>query len=156
MKRPAFNIEWSAHAYEHKERGEDWFWAVGIIAISLAIVAVIFSDIIFGILILISAFALCLFINRPPEDVHVVINERGVTRGHVHYPYETLKAFWVVEEHNHPKILFHSQKWFMPLIIVPLGHKVDVEALEEKLLQSLPRHFYKVPWLEEMLENLGF
>jgi hypothetical protein len=156
MKRSPFKIEWTAHAYEHKVRSQDWYWAVGIITLSVALAALIFGDIIFGILIIIAAFALTLFINRPPEEVRVVINERGISRDHILYPYESLKAFWINDEHSHPKILLHSQKWFLPLIIVPLGHDVDVEKVENKLLEFLPRHFYKVPWAEEMIEYLGF
>ena len=52
MPQPSFKIEWDAHEYEHKERNRDWFWAVGIISVSLAVVAVIFGNIIFAILIL--------------------------------------------------------------------------------------------------------
>ncbi|MBX4189594.1 hypothetical protein KW785_03320 [Candidatus Parcubacteria bacterium] len=156
MKRASFKIEWDAHAYEHKIRTEDWFWAVGIIAVSVAVASVIFGNIIFGILILVAAFALSLFINRPPEIIHVVVDERGITKGHIRYPYATLHSFWLEEEHSHPKILLRSQKWFLPLIVVPLGEEVNTEKLEETLLQFLPREFHTVPWVERFLEYLGF
>ena len=130
MKRATFKFEWEAHAYEHKIRTQDWFWAVGIIAVSIAIAAIIFGNIIFGILILVSAFALSLYINRPPEIIHVVVDERGIQKGHIFYPYENLHSFWIDEESSHQKILIRSEKWFLPLIIVPLGEKVDTEKLE--------------------------
>ncbi len=156
MKRASFKIEWTAHAYEHKIRTEDWFWAVGIVALSVAIAAVIFGNIIFGILILVSAFALSLFINRPPEIINVAVDERGITKGNIRYPYNTLHSFWIEEDHSHPKILLRSHKWFLPLIVVPLGEKVDTIHLEETLLQFLPREYHHVPWAERFLEYLGF
>jgi len=58
MPRPKFLIEWDAHEYEHRERSPDWFWAVGIISVSVAVAAVIFGNIIFGILVIIAAFTL--------------------------------------------------------------------------------------------------
>src|SRR3989344_5061101 len=90
MPQPSFKIEWDAHEYEHKERSPDWFWAVGIISVSVAIASVIFGNIIFAILVIISAFSLSLFINRPPENAHMVIDERGITKNRTHYPYSTL------------------------------------------------------------------
>ncbi|MDP2642101.1 MAG: hypothetical protein Q8P21_02325 [bacterium] len=156
MPRPNFKIEWDAHEYEHKERSPDWFWAVGIIAISIAIASVIFGNIIFGILVLIGAFALSLFANRPPGTIHIVVDERGVTRAKVRYPYDTLESFWIDTDHPHNKIIIRSKKMFMPLIIVPLGESVDVEELHENLSQFLAEEYHSLPLVEKMLEYLGF
>src|SRR5438034_10739881 len=103
MKKQApspFKIEWEAHQYEYKERSSDWFWAVGIVAVSIAVTSVIFHNIIFGILVLVGAFALALFINREPGVVDVRVDERGVTNDKMHYPYESLHSFWIDEDHS--------------------------------------------------------
>jgi hypothetical protein len=155
MAKETFKIEWDGHEYEHKQRSEDWFWAVGVIAISLAIAAIIFSDIIFGILILLSAFSLCLFINRPPETVHVILNEQGITRGKVQYPFSTLHSFWIDEQHPHQKILLRSQKLLMPLITIPLGN-ADAERVQKTLVRFIPEEFHTTPVAEKLLEYLGF
>ncbi|HEY4503443.1 MAG TPA: hypothetical protein VJC14_03370, partial [Candidatus Paceibacterota bacterium] len=156
MPRPSFRIEWDAHEYEHKERSSDWFWAVGIISVSVAIAATIFGNIIFGILVLIGAFALSLFANRPPSTLHVVVDEKGVTRGKVRYPYSTLVSFWIDTDHPHKKIILRSEKMFMPLIVVPLGNETDVEELHEDLSTSLREEFHSLPFVEKILEYLGF
>ncbi|MDO8589918.1 MAG: hypothetical protein Q7R69_01435 [bacterium] len=156
MPRPSFKIEWDAHEYEHKQRSPDWFWAVGIISISVAIASVIFGNIIFGILVLISAFALSLFINRPPSMLHVVVDEKGVTRGKIRYPFSTLQSFWIDTEHPHKKIIMRSEKLLMPLVIVPLGNETDVEQLHENLSIFLPEEFHSLPFVEKILEYLGF
>ena len=49
MPQPTFKIEWDAHEYEHKERSADWFWAVGIISVSMAVAAIIFGIFFFHI-----------------------------------------------------------------------------------------------------------
>ncbi len=156
MVRPSFKIEWDAHEYEHKERSVDWFWAVGIISVSIAITAIIVGNIIFGILVLISAFALSLFANRLPATIHMIVDEKGVTRGKVLYPYSTLKSFWIDTEHPHKKIILRSEKMFMPLIIVPLGDETLVEKIHEGLSQSLSEEFHSLPFVEKILEYLGF
>lgn len=157
MKKPVpFRIEWDAHEYEHKERNQDWFWAVGIISVSLAVATVIFGNIIFGIFILTAVFSLALFINRPPETVHVIVDEKGVTRGRIHYPYTSLQSFWIDIDHSHPKILLASEKLFMPLIIIPLSPEVDPETLHDTLSKFLSEKYHSLPLVEKLIEYLGF
>src|SRR3990167_8386952 len=156
MQRPSFKMEWDAHEYEHKERSPDWFWAVGIISVSVTIAAVIFGNIIFGILVLIGAFALSLFASRPPHGLRVAVDEKGITKGGVRYPYSTIQSFWIDTEHPHKKIILRSEKLFMPLIIVPLGNEVDTEQLHENLSNFLPEEFHSLPLIERILEYLGF
>ncbi len=155
-KAPSFNIEWTAHEHEHKIRSADWFWAVGIIVVSVAIAAIIFGNVIFGILILVGTFALTLFINREPDFVHCAVSERGVTKENVFYPYDTLDSFWIDLEHSHPKIMLRSKKFFLPLIIVPLDVDADVEKIHESLSEFLTEEPHTLPLVERMLEYLGF
>jgi hypothetical protein len=152
----SFKIEWDAHEYEHKERSQDWFWAVGIVTFAIAMVSVIFGNIIFGIFILTAAFSLALFINRQPETLHVVVDEKGITRDRVHYPYTSLSSFWIDVEHPHNKIILRSEKMLMPLIVIPLEKGVDVERLEETLSQFLKKEYHSLPLVEKILEYLGF
>lgn len=157
MPKPqSFRIEWDAHEYEHKERGQDWFWAVGILTVAIAVTSIIFGNIIFAILVITAVFSLVIFINRPPETIHVIIDEKGVTRGNVHYPYQTLDSFWIDSEHSHPKIILKSKKMLMPLIVVPLGEGLNEDKLEETLLNFLKQEFHSLPLVEKVLEYLGF
>ena len=156
-KKPeSFKIEWEAREYEHKERSRDWFWAVGIVTLAVALTSVILGNIIFAILVLTAVFALAIFINRPPEIIHALVDEQGVTRGHIHYPYETLDSYWLDTEHPHPKIILKSKKLFMPLIVVPIGEKADAERLDQALAKFLKEEFHPLPFVEKVLEYLGF
>lgn len=155
MAKAPFKLEWDAHEYEHKVRSSDWFWAMGIITISAAVASIIFGNIIFAILILVAVFSLSLFINRPPESIHVVIDENGITRGHVRYPYKTLHSFWIDEDHPHRKIILRSHKLLMPLIIVPMAD-TDAEKLRHTLARYIPEEFQSLPFTEKLLEYLGF
>ncbi len=156
MAKETFKIEWDAHEYEHKERSSDWFWAVGIITVAVALTSIILGNIIFALLIIISAFALILFINRPPETLHIIIDEKGITKGPIRYPFDTLHSFYIDIDHPHKKILLRSQKMLMPLIVVPLGEKVDIENVETNLLKFIPQEPLVLPFVEQILEYLGF
>ncbi|MEK7461657.1 MAG: hypothetical protein AAB586_01150 [Patescibacteria group bacterium] len=156
MPQAPFKIEWDAHEYEHKERNTDWFWAVGILSVAIAIASVVFGNMIFGILVLVSAFTLSLFASRPPSVLHIIVDEKGVTRGRVRYPYHVLQSFWIDTDHPHKKIIMRSEKLLMPLIIVPLNDEVDVNQLHENLSKFLTEEFHNLPFIERVLEYLGF
>jgi len=156
MAHSSFLIEWEAYEYEHKERSQDWFWAVGIVTVAIIIAAIIFGNIIFAILILIAVFALSLFINRPPHEIHIAIDERGIIKENVRYPYETLRSFWIDGEHPHPRILVRSEKMLMPIIIVPLPEDIDEDDIRTVLLDHLPEEFHDIPFVERVLEYIGF
>src|SRR3990167_9863026 len=147
MPKPTlrFNIEWDAYEYEHKERSSDWFWATGIIAVAIAIISVIFGNIIFAILVLVGSFSLSLFVNREPEAIRCTIDDTGVTRGKVKYPYSTLSSFWIDTYHSHKKIILKSKKLLMPLIIVPMGNDAPLDELDEILDRFLSREFHSLP-----------
>src|SRR3989344_8280177 len=158
MPKPSlkFKMEWDACEYEHKERSSDWFWAVGIIVVAIANLLVIFGNIIFAILILVGAFSLSLFANRPPTTLHVVVDEVGIARCKIRYPYSTLVSFWIDTEHPHKKIILRSERLLMPLIIVPLGDEVNIDSLHDNLSQFLQEEFHSLPFVERMLEYFGF
>jgi len=156
MARPPFKLEWTAYEYEHKERGSDWFWAVGIISVSLAVASIIFGNIIFGILILVGAFTLSLYAKRSPEEISVLIDEEGVTRNKIRYLYESLASFWIDLDHPHKKIIFRSKKMLMPLIIIPLADDVDSERLHRILSRQIEEEYHSLPIVEKILEYLGF
>lgn len=86
----------------------------------------------------------------------MTMNERGVTRDRIHYPFSSLKSFWIDVEHPHKKIILRSEKMFMPLIVVPLGDETDVEELHDRLSQYLAEEFHSLPFIERLLEYLGF
>ena len=155
MAKAPFTVEWDAHEYEHKERSSDWFWAMGIVAVALAIASVIFGNIILAVLIVIGFFSLTLFINRPPETIHVVIDEKGITRGRIRYLYPSIASFWVDEEHPHKKIILRSAKLFMPLIIIPIAD-TDGEKLRRILSRNIQEEYLALPLMEKLLEYLGF
>ncbi|MEK7194555.1 MAG: hypothetical protein AAB660_02610 [Patescibacteria group bacterium] len=156
IKNGSVTLEWEAHDYEHKERSSDWFWAAGIVTLAIAFASIIFGNIIFGVLILVSAVSLALFINRPPENIHASVTDKGIQREKTFYPFETLESFWIDIEHPHNKIILRSKKMFMPLILVPLGTNINAEQLHTHLEKHLKEEYHSLPFVEKILEYLGF
>ena len=135
-------IQWKAHEYSHKEKSSDWFWAVGIIAFSVAAAAIIFSNVIFAILIILSAFTLCLFAARKPLLIDIELNSKGIVVDKRMYLYQTLDKFCVSRGGHGDVIILKSKKAILPYVTVP-ADQVDTEEIKE----YLSKHLTKKRWL---------
>jgi len=147
-------IEWEAFEHHPHQKSADWFWALGIVAVSITITSIFLGNILFGLFVLIAATTLAIHASHPPKILKVSINERGITIDRFHYPFNTLKAFWINNE-NHPALLLHSQRFFFPLVIVRL-EDMDVEGVRQALLLFMEEKELHEPLLQKLAENFGF
>jgi hypothetical protein len=115
-------LQWQAFEYGHRERSADWFWVLGIVALTSVVVFMILGNILFALLIIIAALLLALFAVRKPNVVFFEINERGIAANNTVYPYAALDSFCVHNpgEDRQPKLFLKSQKMLMPHVSIPL------------------------------------
>jgi len=150
-------LHWQTYEYDPKDRSSDWFWAVGIITVALAITAIILNNVLFAIVIILGGFALSLYAARPPRIIDVVIDEIGVRIDTLFYPYRALESFWVEEGHDKSQILLKSQKLIMPYIVTMINEEeVNPDETREYLARFLPEVFHSESVFEKLLERLGF
>lgn len=150
-------LHFQTYEYEPKERSTDWFWAVGIIAAAIAVTAIIFNNVLFGIVVILASFVLSLYAARPPEVIDVVIDDVGVRIHDKLYPYRTLESYWIEEHQRIPKLFIKSQKLLMPYIIVALNiDEAEAHEIDEHLSRHLPEVFHGESIFEKILERLGF
>ena len=152
---PDLSLKWSAPEYHQYTRSVDWFWAVGIITVSIAVLAFIFGNALFGILIVLSAGILIFYAVRAPEDVNYEINNRGIVVGKELYPYLTIESFWIETRNGDPKIILKSKKAVMPYIIIPV-HDDSVDDISAVLHQFLEEKELQEPASHKIMEYLGF
>ncbi|PIT91063.1 hypothetical protein COU17_02430 [Candidatus Kaiserbacteria bacterium CG10_big_fil_rev_8_21_14_0_10_49_17] len=150
-------FRWQTYEYEYNDKSPDWYWALAIIAISSAVTAILFENVLFALLILIGAFTVALFAVRKPNVVNFEINNRGVVIDRTLYQYQTLDSFWILYEDDGDRVLLiKSKKTMVPLIVVPLSEDVDVESLHNYLLERLEEVEMEEPIAHRFLEFLGF
>jgi len=154
MKKPS-PLHWETHEYDHRSKSSDWFWAVGILTIAISVTAIIFNNILFAIVVILSGFSLLIYSARPPKKIDVVINEKGLLVDNFFYPFYTLESFWI-EDHTEPaKVLIKSQKLLMPFIIVSI-EEVPPEKVKRYLSRYLPEVFHSESIFHRFFEYLGF
>lgn len=148
-------ISWDTFEYLHTEKNQDWYWIVGIITISIALISIILNNVIFAILIIISGFTLSLFASRRPKVITIELDRVGVTVGEKQHLYKELDSFWIETRDHYPRILFKSKKIFMPYIMV-LIENTDPDSIDDFLSKYLPKEEHVEPFLEKLLLYFGF
>jgi hypothetical protein len=149
-------LRWSGYEHEHIERGSDWYIALGIVAVCIAIVAIIMHDALFALLIIVAAGVIGMLANVPPEYVDFEISERGVRVGKDLHRFDEIVTFWVEDEHDAPPLLLiDTTKFMSPNIVIPI-HDVapsDVRDLLRKHATEVPM---REPFAHKILEFFGF
>ncbi len=148
-------LRWSAYEHEHIERSHDWFWALGIAAIAIAIVSILFHNILFAILIIIAAVTLGMLATIHPELTPFEISDRGIRVGHQLHRYDEIISFWVEEEHDdRPLLLVDTTKFMSPNLIIPIEH-IDPHVVRAYLKQHAAEVHMKEPIAHKILEFFG-
>ena len=150
-------IEWSAPEYTHKERGNDWFWALGLITIVAVVIAIWLKNYVFAIFLLVGGGTLIMFTLRHPQDVKFIIETKGLTMGKDLHEWKSLKSFNIKnnEKDVYAKLLILTSKYFLPIYTIPFP-KEKMDEIKETLLKVLPRSEIDESKSMVFAEKLGF
>ena len=149
-------ITWEAAEHHHVEKKGDWYWALGIIAVVGATIAIIFGNILFAIVIALGAVVMTIVSLREPAVIPFAITPRGMRIDDRLYPYATLESFCIDEDAPRgPQLLLKSRSMLQPLIIIPLPEEA-VEEIDDMLAERLPEEHIEESLAHHLLEFLGF
>ena len=148
-------LRWNAYEHEHVERGTEWFWALGIAAVCAALTAVLLSDILFGVLILVAACTIALLARHAPDVSTFEISVKGVRVNNALHRYDEIISFWVEDEHDgHPLLLIDTTKFMSPNLIIPI-HDIEPGLVRAFLLEHAHEVHMKEPIAHKVLEFFG-
>ncbi len=154
-------ISWNTPAYDHQEHHADWYWAVSIIAVSLAVAFFILHNTLLSIIVLVGVGTLLAHSKHPPETIECELSRKGVRSGKTFYPWDSLESFWIIDEHKtekehtSAKLLITSKKPFMPHIVIPLTN-APLEDVHHMLSQALEEELQIEPLADRVMRKLGF
>ena len=148
-------LEWQAFEYNYNEKNSDWFWMVGIVGGVAMILAILFKNFLFGIVILLSTFTVLMYGARKPELVTFAITAKGIRIKNNLYSFKSLLGFAIKEDDNFAKLMIHSDRIFLPHIILPLDG-VDPELFRERLSLFLDEEHFEETLVDIFVERLGF
>lgn len=152
------SISWQAPEHEHSEKSLDWFLALGIITISVAITAILFHNTAFAGLIIIAAITFVLFANTKPKDVTFSLTDTGVIIDNVIYPYTEISGFWIEDRYYEDGIedtlILNTGKIFTPLLVLSIPANIPSEKIRVHLSQFLAETELHEPILQKLVESI--
>lgn len=140
----AYLLEWSAPEHPHTEKSRDWYWALGVITISTALISLLLSNVLFALLIVLAGFTIGMSAARAPKEVLFRLTEDGLVIDGDLYPFESMRGYAIDEERN--VLLIDTPRVMTPDIVVPIpdsaipgmrtvltAHNVPIAQLSEPL-----------------------
>lgn len=148
-------LEWSAPEYEDVKRGNDWFWALGVIIVAGSLASIIYKDFFFAALLILGGVLLGFFAIKKPDIIQYELNQKGLRIQKQLYLYEDIVSFHI-EEEPRPTLFIKSERFFLPIISIPIEMYMaeDIHAvlsaknITEEKMQEHPS--------EKIMNILGF
>ena len=147
------NISWTATEYIAKDHNFWWYLSLVLISGGLGTLAVFLKSWSFLILIIISAIALIIYTIRPPRKIKYELNTKGLKEGKNFHPYETFRAFGILNEgKNFSAILIPKKRFGVSVkVYFPEG---SGEAIVDALGARLPMEEVKLDFLDKIVNFL--
>lgn len=147
--------EWQPLEYRFQEKSTDWYWILAIIAFGGAVAAIIFGNILFALVIALSAFTIALYAGRRPRRIRLAITSRGIVHDEDLHLYQHIESFWIEEHAETPTLYFHTRKLLYPHMVVPL-EETDPAIVRHILLNFLDEIEHQEPLVHRLANRLGF
>ena len=148
-------IEWQAYDRIAQTHSPDWYWAVGIIAFSIMLTAILLNNILFAILVVISIIVLFLRTLQKPQLIHYELTSRGLWVNKEFSSFLSLDSFWVTEEEEPAKLLIKSKGLLVPFFVIPLEN-IDPQTVRDFMQEYVPEEEHHEPLSKRIMEYLGF
>ncbi len=151
-------LEWNSHEHSHRDpKRQDWFWALGLISISISISSILLGNVLFGVLIILAAVVIGMSANQETKENKYTVTIRGITINDKLYSYKTIESFYIDESHPNRNILILDvQKPLVPHMVINLPESVDRDALQDFLLDYLPESELHESPAHRIAEMFGF
>ena len=149
-------ISWQAPEYQFREKGHDWYWALGVLTVGFFAVSIVLHNFLFAIIIALGGFAVVIYSGKRPDFTKFAVNHRGVKIKDTLYPYANLKSFWIEYDPPYRKeLIIESKKVMMPYIVIQLGN-ADPVRIRENLLKFLREVRYEESLITTLARVLKF
>lgn len=156
MEQTPRSVTWEAPEHHHVEKGNDWFFALAIIVAAMVVVAILFNDVLFALLIGLAGGALAVSAAKRPSIIPFAVTIRGVRIDDELYTYATLESYAIDEDDPRgPQLLLKAKRRFMPLMVLPIPPDY-IDEIESILKEKLVEEELEEPFFMKVLELFGF
>ena len=151
---------WKAREFQNFEKTNDWFWAVGLLALVGAILAIWRGSVSFGILILLSGFVLIVFGKVQHPEHSILVNGDGLMIDENKFLWKDVTGFAIIDDPQDPynkKVIFETTRPVAPKISLPIDRQnVNPETLKNFLLARTTEKELKESVVKAIAEKVRF
>lgn len=126
-------LSWRTLEHADKERGGDWVWYAGLVALIVAILCFIFGNPFLGIFSIVAGVVVILIATKKPQELEITLSAEGIFINDMQIPYSSVTQFWLDEKGESDKLQLVAKGSFAPVIEIPL-EDVRAEDVREYLL----------------------
>jgi hypothetical protein len=151
-------VHWETLEYDHKDRSNDWYWAVGIIALCAVVVSVLYKNYFFAVFLLLATALVYYKAKRKPLFLKCYLSDIGITVGNIKVPYSEVVSFWI-EINNNPHqnhmLIVKMKKGLHPILNVNVPDDKAVEVFDFLSTKATPEEMSEGQVIK-MIKHLGF
>lgn len=156
MSETPVTLHWTTYEHEHVDRAADWYWALGIVTLSVVVISILLHNALFAVIMVLAALTMILLSRTDPQPVSFEISDRGIRTGKILHRYSEILSFWVEDEvGDRPMLLVDTTKWLAPNLIIPIEH-IDPALVRAYLQERSTEKHMTEPWSHKILEFFGF
>ncbi len=156
MEENPRTLMWEAPEHTHIEKSNDWYWALGILALAGSVTSILLGNVLFGVVIILGAATMIMVSHRHPRTIMYELSPRGLRIDSTLYPFPTLKSYCIDEESpTGPQLLIHSNKVLMPLLILSIPPEY-IDDIDDLLGTRITEEHIEEPFGHKLLEFFGF
>jgi len=149
-------ISWTAYDTNSKKKSADWYFVLWTIALASAVAAILLNNILFGLFLVIAAFAASIYASRKPKLIELSISKKGVRADSLFLPFSQLSYFYIADDNVPMYLLLQSKKALAPLYTLPISEEVNIEDLHTVLSDFLKEEALEVPFHQQIMDRIGF
>lgn len=150
-------LSWTTPEYVFKEKKPDWYWALALGIIGFMVIAIVSSNFLLGVLILLAGGLLFYLAQKKPHDITVDVSDQGISINEDYFPYKKIDSFWIDEDGEDGwKVLLHIHRPFNPLVVIPLPEDLDPRDVRELFLAFMEEAEKAEPLVNRLSDKLGF
>ncbi len=116
--------------HKHYNRGVDFYWAVGLIAVAVAVVAFILKDGLYGLLVIIGAGLYGYSSWKKPQAITVTITDKDISIGEDLYPITTITAFRILDIKDEKELVLNIRRTYHPMVSVSIPDGLEMQLKE--------------------------
>ena len=148
-------VEWDAPEFFYHKKSNDWYWAIIISTLSIAVASFICKNYRFSFLIIFAGTAMCYFGTKKPETIHCTIKDDGIRAKNIVFPFESIQCYDIHFTEKESKLLILTNRTFMPLITIPAQESI-LDEINNVLSQKITHEELREPGIYKLLDMFGF